>query len=208
MVGIEEFGGEIGEGLVVQLKLTLERSVGDSTALTEECQDLIEHGIEVHYRSSLSARWRPPATLNPALAGFDDEIVVHPQRLYGGSACGRLAGDARAVMTPRKVVFPSLYAGIEEGYWLAREWVSSVCALAFATIAAPATQPQVHFHSLSTQRFRDNVFHFHRSTRKFLGSQAVTTAMLSLCCNPSSKDDWYGRSAHSCLCSRSSSGIR
>jgi hypothetical protein len=47
-VGIEEFGGEIGEGLVVKLKLALERSVRDPTALTEECQDLIEHGIEVH----------------------------------------------------------------------------------------------------------------------------------------------------------------
>jgi hypothetical protein len=32
--------------------LALERSVRDPTALTEECQDLIEHGIEVHYRSS------------------------------------------------------------------------------------------------------------------------------------------------------------
>ena len=49
MVGIEEFGDEIGEGLVVKLKLALERSVRDPTALTEECQDLIEQGIEVHY---------------------------------------------------------------------------------------------------------------------------------------------------------------
>jgi hypothetical protein len=57
MVGIEEFGSEIGEGLVVQLKLALERSVRDPTALTEECQDLIEHGIEVHSRSSSSTRW-------------------------------------------------------------------------------------------------------------------------------------------------------
>jgi hypothetical protein len=52
MVGIEELGCEIGESLVVQLKLALERSVRNPTALTEECQDLIEHGIEVHSPSS------------------------------------------------------------------------------------------------------------------------------------------------------------
>jgi hypothetical protein len=52
MVSIEEFGCEIGEGLVVQLKLALERSIRDPTALMEECQDLIEYGIEVHSRSS------------------------------------------------------------------------------------------------------------------------------------------------------------
>jgi len=48
MVGVEEFGGEIGEGLIVQLKLTLECPVRDPAALAEEHQDLIEHGIEVH----------------------------------------------------------------------------------------------------------------------------------------------------------------
>jgi hypothetical protein len=53
MVGIEEFGGEIGEGLVVKLKLALEGSVRDSTTLTEECQDLIEHHIKVHSPPSL-----------------------------------------------------------------------------------------------------------------------------------------------------------
>jgi hypothetical protein len=51
-VGIEEFGCEIGEGLIVQLKLALERPVRDAAALAEECQDLIEHGIEVHHPSS------------------------------------------------------------------------------------------------------------------------------------------------------------
>jgi hypothetical protein len=51
-VGVEEFGCEIGEGLVVQLKLALERPVRDAATLAEERQDLIEHGIEVHYCSS------------------------------------------------------------------------------------------------------------------------------------------------------------
>jgi hypothetical protein len=62
MVGIEEFGSEIGEGLVIKLKLALERSVRNPTTLTEECQDLIEHGIKVHYSSS--------ACLHPLLAGL------------------------------------------------------------------------------------------------------------------------------------------
>jgi hypothetical protein len=37
MAGIEEFGCKIGKGLIVKLKLALERSVRDPAALTEEC---------------------------------------------------------------------------------------------------------------------------------------------------------------------------
>ena len=36
MVGIEEFCCKIGKGLIVKLKLALERSVRDPAALTEE----------------------------------------------------------------------------------------------------------------------------------------------------------------------------
>ena len=60
---------KISEGLVVKLKLALERSVRDSTALTEECQDLIKHGIEVHSRSSC---------VNPLAA------TSHPEPSVGG----------------------------------------------------------------------------------------------------------------------------
>jgi hypothetical protein len=37
IVGIEEFCCKIGKGLIVKLKLALERSVRDPAALTEEC---------------------------------------------------------------------------------------------------------------------------------------------------------------------------
>ena len=79
MVGIEEFGGEIGEGLIVQLKLTLQCPVRDPAALAEEHQNLIEHGIEVHCHSSFVNPLVVPAILDPAFAGWDDELSITRQ---------------------------------------------------------------------------------------------------------------------------------
>jgi len=39
--------------VVIELKLALERSIGDPSALTQQLQNLLEHSIEVHFLSDL-----------------------------------------------------------------------------------------------------------------------------------------------------------
>ena len=52
-MGVEEFGGEIRERVIVQRKLALEGTIRDALALPEERDNLIQDGIKVHARPSL-----------------------------------------------------------------------------------------------------------------------------------------------------------
>jgi hypothetical protein len=47
-MGVEEFGGEIRQGVIVQRELALQGAIRDALALPEECDDLIQNGIKVH----------------------------------------------------------------------------------------------------------------------------------------------------------------
>jgi len=57
-MGVEEFGGEIRHGLIVQRELALQGAIRDALALLEERDDLIQNGIKVHARPSLPAAVR------------------------------------------------------------------------------------------------------------------------------------------------------
>jgi hypothetical protein len=60
-MGIEEFGGEIRERVIVQRKLALAGTIRDALALPEKRDDLIQDGIKVHARlpSPVTMRVRP-----------------------------------------------------------------------------------------------------------------------------------------------------
>jgi hypothetical protein len=47
-MGVEEFGGEIRQGVIIQRELALQGAIRDALALPEECDDLIQNGIKVH----------------------------------------------------------------------------------------------------------------------------------------------------------------
>ena len=47
-MGVEEFGGEIRQGVIVQRELALQGAIRDALALTDERDDLIQSGIKVH----------------------------------------------------------------------------------------------------------------------------------------------------------------
>jgi hypothetical protein len=47
---ITDFVRECLKLLVVQRKLQLEGTIGDTTPLLEQCQDLVQDGIEFHHR--------------------------------------------------------------------------------------------------------------------------------------------------------------
>jgi hypothetical protein len=57
-MGIEEFGGEIRERVIVQHKLALEGTIRDALALPEKRDDLIQDGIKVHARLPLPVAMR------------------------------------------------------------------------------------------------------------------------------------------------------
>src|SRR5262249_21872112 len=61
-VRVQEFGLEIIESALVQVKLSLERLIGHTLTLAEEGQDLIEDCVEVHPISSSShvQKWLQP----------------------------------------------------------------------------------------------------------------------------------------------------
>jgi hypothetical protein len=45
-MGVEEFGGEIREGVIVQRELALQGAIRDALALPEERDNLIQSGIK------------------------------------------------------------------------------------------------------------------------------------------------------------------
>jgi len=47
-MNVEEFGGEICQGVIVQRKVALQGTIRDALALLEEPDDLIQHRIKVH----------------------------------------------------------------------------------------------------------------------------------------------------------------
>ena len=53
-MGVEEFGGEIRERVIVQRKLALEGTIRDPLALPEKRDDLIQDGIKSPYTTSLA----------------------------------------------------------------------------------------------------------------------------------------------------------
>jgi len=54
-LALDEFSLQILKIVVIELKLALERSIGDPSSLTQQLQDLLEHSIEVHDRSYVFA---------------------------------------------------------------------------------------------------------------------------------------------------------
>jgi hypothetical protein len=65
-VGIEEFVFQVVEGVVIQLKLSLERPIGHTTPLAQQGHHLIQDCDKVHPISSLLSAESPRSCATPS----------------------------------------------------------------------------------------------------------------------------------------------
>jgi hypothetical protein len=74
-VRVDEFVLERFEGLVIQLELELEDTIGYTAALAQQVQDLIQHVIKVHRRPLLELR-----KMQRVLRGYDTPEATQMKR--------------------------------------------------------------------------------------------------------------------------------
>ena len=98
VVGVEEFFLQIRKRVVVQVELALEGPIRDAATLAQQCQDLIEDGIEVHAHPSVSS-CMPSCTCASAASAWGIHKVMSMAR-YSAMAVvsSARAGFGRSVL--------------------------------------------------------------------------------------------------------------
>ena len=115
--------------------------------------------------------------------------IAVPAPAWGGSDSGRspcarpvgvAAQDAVAGFRPVKVLGPDLYARVEQADELARDGIEGRDPTTLGVVAQRAGEPEISFHSLATEGFRNEVIEFHGRADHGLLAQAITAAIACL----------------------------
>ncbi len=114
----------------------------------------------------------------PKSAGCLSNLIIHAERGDSGSSARRQPDDLRAVLTPRKVLVPTVTSRIEEFDEAFRDRITRLPPFALKFVAQRTTQTEVHKLSRAARRTRKDVVEMKGRQRHFLRSLAILAPLL------------------------------
>src|SRR5262249_14187188 len=85
LLDLNDFHLQVVEVRVVKVELALERPIRHTAALTQQCEDLIQHRVKVHHRHSLCLSGNPRTTRLPLKERTASPLTVHAYPRRGRS---------------------------------------------------------------------------------------------------------------------------
>ena len=118
-----------------------------------------------------------PTSGDPVTANDHGDQIVELQSHDCRATNGRLAEDSRAILTPAKMLRPSLATRIEQRHQAPRDWVATLGLSSLGVVAQPAREPQVFFLVSAPAGRRLKMVNFQLAQHQMLGTEAIAATL-------------------------------
>jgi len=106
--------------------------------------------------------WGMPSGSNPHAAGRNTVLIVQSECFHSHPTHRRSSNNFRSILTPHKMLFPSLSTRVKERAAFASLRIESMSLRSFVAIAERTGEPQIFRNRLATSRQGDDMFDVHR----------------------------------------------